>query len=404
MKKSLNQLYGSPLPLVVRPLPPIIPHNPLSWIFWLWEYWFPEPEYNLYDGILHALVLPSETTFYVRIDNGSDINSLWSMGFFGKGTLSRSEPSWYTRTARRLGLQGGEQMTSEEVTAARREERKKFKMMRAQAEAEELARRKKLDEMKEVWAGQDSDSVSTLVDEESKLTSTGVASEAGDSKHELTRTLEESQPAQAAAVLVESSASPEVSGNHATVIRFEDQSIIDSNNKLIQQEYLQLMPQEAFFLSYGLGVLRITDHVTGKPLTSEELLTRFVSANPRFLSQYAVYHHYRSLGWCVRSGVKFGSELLLYKRGPPFSHAEFCIRILTSPGDEQHDWWWNTSIGRVVGGVKKGLVFCYVQGNDTENTAKILDASEGYSIKDILGSYQIREVVYRRWIATRNRD
>lgn len=44
--------------------------------------------------------------------------------------------------------------------------------------------------------------------------------------------------------------------------------------------------------------------------------------NP-FIVNYVVYHHYRSLGWTVKSGVKFCVDYLLYKRGPVFDHAEY---------------------------------------------------------------------------------
>jgi tRNA-splicing endonuclease subunit Sen2 len=43
--------------------------------------------------------------------------------------------------------------------------------------------------------------------------------------------------------------------------------------------------------------------------------------NP-FLVNYVFLHHYRSLGWVVKSGVKFSVDYLLYKRGPVFHHAE----------------------------------------------------------------------------------
>ena len=49
--------------------------------------------------------------------------------------------------------------------------------------------------------------------------------------------------------------------------------------------------------------------------------------NP-FLVNYAVYHHYRSLGWVVKSGIKFCVDYLLYKRGPVFTHAEYVPIIL----------------------------------------------------------------------------
>ena len=44
--------------------------------------------------------------------------------------------------------------------------------------------------------------------------------------------------------------------------------------------------------------------------------------NP-FLVNYAAYHYYRSLGWVVKGGIKFCVDLLLYKRGPVFHHAEY---------------------------------------------------------------------------------
>lgn len=43
--------------------------------------------------------------------------------------------------------------------------------------------------------------------------------------------------------------------------------------------------------------------------------------NP-FLVSYVAYHHYRSLGWVVKTGIKFCVDWLLYKRGLVFSHAE----------------------------------------------------------------------------------
>ena len=52
--------------------------------------------------------------------------------------------------------------------------------------------------------------------------------------------------------------------------------------------------------------------------------------NP-FLINYVVYHHYRSLGWVVKGGIKFCVDYLLYKRGPVFSHAESVLLPLTMP-------------------------------------------------------------------------
>lgn len=123
-------------------------------------------------------------------------------------------------------------------------------------------------------------------------------------------------------------------------------------------EHLQLTLPEAFFLIWTLDCLTVLDphtvlsvefHQSGPILTEHRLsqsepmsllqiwhafqaahcissgLTEHVTNrfdNP-FLVNYAAYHYYRSLGWVVKGGIKFCVDLLLYKRGPVFHHAEY---------------------------------------------------------------------------------
>ncbi|CAJ0868179.1 13528_t:CDS:2, partial [Entrophospora sp. SA101] len=37
---------------------------------------------------------------------------------------------------------------------------------------------------------------------------------------------------------------------------------------------------------------------------------------------YVAYHYFRSLGWVVRCGMKFGVDYVLYEKGPPFKHSQ----------------------------------------------------------------------------------
>ncbi|KAH8158109.1 hypothetical protein CIB48_g10139 [Xylaria polymorpha] len=82
--------------------------------------------------------------------------------------------------------------------------------------------------------------------------------------------------------------------------------------EIVDREHLQLSLEEAFYLVFGLGALSVTDPATGKTLTSPELFNLFCQVphfspssaalrpdNP-FLIQYAVYHHFRSIGWVPR--------------------------------------------------------------------------------------------------------
>lgn len=54
---------------------------------------------------------------------------------------------------------------------------------------------------------------------------------------------------------------------------------------------------------------------------SEDTMRSLRTDNP-FLINYVFHHHYRSLGWVVKNGIKFCVDYLLYKRGPVFHHAE----------------------------------------------------------------------------------
>jgi tRNA-splicing endonuclease subunit Sen2 len=122
-------------------------------------------------------------------------------------------------------------------------------------------------------------------------------------------------------------------------------------------EHLQLTLPEAFFLLWNLNCLTVTDPHTvvehnADSMSHIEFIIQnelmniqqiwiafqaayltpqfFVSPRPTpslqfdnpFLINYIVYHHYRSLGWVVRGGIKFCVDYMLYKRGPVFNHAE----------------------------------------------------------------------------------
>lgn len=196
-----------------------------------------------------------------------------------------------------------------------------------------------------------------------------------------------------------------------------------------QQEHTQLTLEEAFFLSYGLGALQILDPNTAAPIPKQDLFKLFrqtshfpPTPNPTlapddpFMMNYVVYHHYRSLGWVPRSGVKFSVDLMLYIRGPVFTHAEFGVLILPSYSDpywsstaplqayvkakESRTWAWISCINRVITQVKKTLILTYVDVPPPLEK----DVEEAMGVDGILARYKVREIVMKRWIANRSRD
>lgn len=189
------------------------------------------------------------------------------------------------------------------------------------------------------------------------------------------------------------------------------------------QEHTQLTLEEAFFLSYALGALAILSPSTGLPIPNKDLFALFrgtayfpprespqLMPDDPFMISYVVYHHYRSLGWVPRPGIKFSCDMMLYHRGPVFDHAEFGVIILPSYSDpywlsdksrkakEQKTWHWLSCINRVISQVKKTLILCYV-----DIPPPVTTGEEGMRVDEVLARYKIREVVMKRFSANRMR-
>lgn len=130
-RPNYNFIHRNLLPLEAHPLPVLIPHNPLSLVAIALSYIVQiirNPQQEIYNGYF------SSATSSVHITDPKTVRKLWEMGFFGRGSLSRSEPTWL-ETQRKKGK------TAEENTGQRREERRKTKLERARKELEEVERK-----------------------------------------------------------------------------------------------------------------------------------------------------------------------------------------------------------------------------------------------------------------------
>ncbi|KAF2171159.1 hypothetical protein M409DRAFT_19130 [Zasmidium cellare ATCC 36951] len=402
-KKGPNygEIHKYPLPLTTHPLPAFHPTNPISLLRLAYTYISQLIGPPASHPAVRYIGCYSQETRSIHVTDPQHVRALWEMGFFGKGTLSRSEPSWLEREKARVRLKHGGG-TAEEATNARRERRRLFKLERARAEAEKIERQR-------------------LV-EEGKLDPPEVETTALDTTT-TTPVLVEAQTNQPTAINIQELDRPD-----SASISDEDEEL--EINAIENQEHLQLTMEEAFFLSYGLGVLDIRWEREGNPSAQDmpQLLRAFIAhghfpqrevsssfqPDDTFLLKYVVYHHFRSLGWVVRPGVKFSVDYLLYFRGPVFSHAEFAVMIVpsythpywsTAEGSErrrikepdQKDWWWLHCVNRVQSQVLKTLVLVYV---DVPPPVEQRDEDIG----GLLRGYKVREFVIRRWIANRSRD
>ncbi|KAH8805783.1 hypothetical protein F5884DRAFT_800586 [Xylogone sp. PMI_703] len=134
--QQLNKLYTLPAPLRTFPLPAFVPHNPVS-LFHLLYAWVSQAirrPSSHFDILYQAWFSPE--TRSVHVTDTRSIRGLWEQGFYGKGSLSRSEPSWLDREKTRRGSKSN--LTSEEVTRQRRAERQQAKWERARKEREAI--------------------------------------------------------------------------------------------------------------------------------------------------------------------------------------------------------------------------------------------------------------------------
>ncbi|KAF2153441.1 hypothetical protein K461DRAFT_225105 [Myriangium duriaei CBS 260.36] len=372
-RPNYAKIHEKPLPLDVFPLPAFVPHNPLSLVRILGALiseLFARQSNHSADKYIGYF---SYETRSIQVTDPKQARALWEMGFFGKGSLSRSEPSWLDRERARLKAKGGG--TSEEVTSKRRHERRLFKLERARIERETIEEQLRKE--------------GKFVDLRPETEQSGHADGVGPDAISAAVPAQESQ-----------SKAQEV----------DDDDDLEEDAPTIDQEHLQLSLHEAFFLTYGLGswtpnalLSLFATHSIFPPCQPSSLQPD----NP-FLLTYVVYHHYRSLGWVVRPGSKFACDWLLYNRGPVFSHAEFAVMIVPEyPGEwerrwerkaRQKDWWEMHCTNRVQTQVRKTLVLCYVE------VPLEVDLVGGEDVTAVLKRYKVRDFVVRRWLANRSRD
>jgi len=365
--------FVRPVPIHVIQIPPVYPGNPVSWIVAACSFLY--QAITLSNKKIDVLYDKEDCCF--KVTDREDANYLWESGFYGKGSLSRSEPTWIARAQKRILGVNAKELTGEEIVKYRRQLREAYKKDRNDF---------LLRERKYKLSG-DKEKLAELEVERTKL------SERRD--------------------LISRARPPSRSFNQDK-LRPDDQELIIDGHTVRNIEFLQLTQCESLFLSY-IGAVRVTagkDESTVvistiKLLKAQVLEFGEVSPQNEFLIQLVVYMHYKSLGWCVKGGLKFSSDYVLYQRGPPFHHAAFAVTIMNNTSKQKlKNWTHFGSIFRVVSAVKKTMVLCYVDSPSKEKFEQVwnsLEESDSEGLVRLLNLYSIREIVYKRWTPSRTR-
>ncbi|NXS91976.1 SEN2 endonuclease, partial [Jacana jacana] len=166
-------------------------------------------------------------------------------------------------------------------------------------------------------------------------------------------------------------------------------------------EYLQLSLEEAFFLVYALGCLSI--YYNEEPLSILKLWEIFSEVKPDFKTTYMAYHYFRSKGWVPKVGLKYGTDLLLYRKGPPFYHASYSV--IAELVDDNFEgslrrplsWQCLSGLNRTTVNASKELMLCYlIRPSDM--------TEEEMSTPECMKKIKVQELIVSRWVSSRERS
>ncbi|KAL7750859.1 tRNA splicing endonuclease subunit sen2 [Sorochytrium milnesiophthora] len=175
-------------------------------------------------------------------------------------------------------------------------------------------------------------------------------------------------------------------------------------------EYLRLAPSEAFYLLHYAHSVRILtskqDELDGHQLwnlmrrRSGSAAVPWWSTHNSFIVDYVAYHYFRTKRWVVKSGLKFGTNYVLYKQGPAATHAEYAV-VVKPVGRDAHssgdmDGQWLLTMNRALGQAKKKLLICHVMVPDD------LD-EDALQQPDVILRYSVQSMCITRWRPEANR-
>ncbi|NXO21986.1 SEN2 endonuclease, partial [Cisticola juncidis] len=199
----------------------------------------------------------------------------------------------------------------------------------------------------------------------------------------------------------EGSSCPEDDSSQAQENLVKKEVLVCRKNPFRIFEYLQLSLEEAFFLVYALGCLSI--YYGEEPLSIVKLWEVFSEVKPDFRTTYMAYHYFRGKGWVPKVGLKYGTDLLLYRKGPPFYHASYSV--IAELVDDNFEgslrrplsWMSLSGLNRTTANASKELMLCYLI-RPSDMTA------EEMATPECMKRIKVQELIVSRWVSSRERS
>ncbi|XP_064524105.1 tRNA-splicing endonuclease subunit Sen2 isoform X2 [Pseudopipra pipra] len=190
----------------------------------------------------------------------------------------------------------------------------------------------------------------------------------------------------------------------------EEESLCPEDDSACLQGNLVKKEKLAFFLVYALGCLSIYYGESQcpvcalqEPLTIVQLWEVFSEVKPDFKTTYMAYHYFRSRGWVPKVGLKYGTDLLLYRKGPPFYHASYSVLAELVDDDFQGSlrrplsWMSLSGLNRTTANASKELMLCYLI-KPSDMTAEEMSSPE------CMKRIKVQELIVSRWVSSRERS
>uniref|UniRef100_A0A8D2DLL3 tRNA-splicing endonuclease subunit Sen2 n=1 Tax=Sciurus vulgaris TaxID=55149 RepID=A0A8D2DLL3_SCIVU len=196
-------------------------------------------------------------------------------------------------------------------------------------------------------------------------------------------------------------------GGQPTGLTCAGEGVSDHEYVLVEEEVCDVsegedaLDKEAFFLVYALGCLSI--YYEKEPLTIVKLWQVFTSIQPTFRTTYMAYHYFRSKGWVPKVGLKYGTDFLLYWKGPPFYHASYSVIVELVDdhfeGSLRRPFSWKSlaTLSRISVNVSKELMLCYLIKPSTMT-------DEEMESPECMRRIKVQEVILSRWVSSRERS
>lgn len=364
----------------------------------------------------------------IDILDPASVQCLYLSGFFGKGSRSKNAPIYKIKRKRELELRSAssaglakhqqqqqqQQGTSRDQLLPSPSTRKTSYTRRSPVQTRYGPKKKQWNSLQQAFGGSLPDKASLV----KKLFPID-ASNATSNKQTPQQELSDATCSSSAAVTGDAGSGTSDSDAESTTSSWESDADpsrqIPAGSRVSlpdatcdRQEILKLGLEEAYFLSYGLGVLSIVPEQTEDPFMNLDQLwsTYRRIFNPNDLMQfpviYAAYHYFRSRGWVVKCGLKFACDFLLYKEGPPFNHSEHAVTVVRIRESDDHDnrdhqklepaidWQHVNAMQRMSHGVRKKAILCHVIiGTDVTD--------EDFALVSVIEKLQVHCSLIQRW-------